>query len=899
MRLSRAGRIEGLENVSPSDVKGFNCESCILGKGKRLPAPPSEEHARQPLTLVHIDIWGPASTASIGGCRYILTCYDDNTRKVHLTFLKNKSDAFTGLKDYISKVERQLGCTVKGIRSDNRGEFVSTAFKTYMLANGIEHVCVPPGAHAQNGRVERVHLTVLDGVRTVLAHSGLPAKFWAEAANYIAYTRNRTPCGPQHLVPDDMWWGKHSRLDHLQPFGCQAYFRNHTQISKLQCRYKRGVLLGYVEGTHNYRIWDTDNQRLVVSRDVVFTTDQPTSTATASDLGPTSIVIMETDDKTTDDPGDRQQSPRQLLRRLAEIDNRGRQQTRTPERQTEDEDTSDDELLLRPLAEGGIDPRNFVAHAQLTTSSAPQSYRQARHSGEWEQWEPAMQEELAKMEKYNVWDVVPRTPNMRVVGAKWVYTRKIDGETGKPSAYKARWVAKGYSQIEGLDFNELFAAVAHKDSIRVFLSLVNHLNLECDQVDIKAAFLNGDLEETIYLDPPEGSDIPADKVLHLRKSLYGLKQSPRCFNKAFDTWLQSQHFAPASADPCLYTRRQGGNLIMLSVHVDDQLIASNDRTALDKFKKELNDRFECSDSGEANYFLGFNIHRNREAGKLYISQEHYLEALLDRFDLSTCNPARNPLPYNFRPLIATDEEFEAAKHLPYPQVVGSILYASTVTRPDLSQAAGVLSRFISKWSNAHWLAAKHVLRYIRGTSDLCLTFTRESGKRIALGYANADWGGDLDTRRSTTGYVFKVYGGVVAWKSRRQPTVALSTTEAEYMASADATRQAIWLRHLLDDLQLGLGAEPLPIFNDNAGTIALAKNPVNHERTKHIGIRHHFLREKVEDNTITLSHVSSAENIADLLTKSLPQETFVKLRQLLGVTSRPSQVGVSEYHRIT
>jgi len=187
----------------------------------------------------------------------------------------------------------------------------------------------------------------------------------------------------------------------------------------------------------------------------------------------------------------------------------------------------------------------------------------------------------------------------------------------------------------------------------------------------------------------------------------------------------------------------------------------------------------------------------------------------------------------------------------------------------------------------HWKAAKHLLRY---TSDLCLT--AESGDRIALGYADADWGGDLDTRRSTTGYVFKVYGALLRGKAGVS-TVALSTTEAEYMASADAARQAIWLRLLLDDLQLGLGNKPFPIMNDNAGTIALSKNPVHHERSKHIGLRHHFLRERVEDDTISLSQVPSADNIADLLTKGLPRELFDRLRDLLGVTARSDRVGVS------
>ncbi|TYJ51794.1 hypothetical protein B9479_007610 [Cryptococcus floricola] len=247
----------------------------------------------------------------------------------------------------------------------------------------------------------------------------------------------------------------------------------------------------------------------------------------------------------------------------------------------------------------------------------PQSYREARRSPEWDLWWTAIKDELGKLEKYGVWTVVPRTANMRVVGAR---------------------------QIAGVDYHDHFAAVAHKDTIRILLALVGYYDLECDQVDLKAAFLNGDLEENIYMDPPEGSDIPTGNVLRLRKSLYGLKQSPRCFNQAFDKWLRSQGFTSSRADSCLYFRRRNGAWLLLSVHVDDQLIASNSRDALDKFKDELNRAFECSDTGPARYFLGFNIHRDRTVGKLLISQEHYIENLLEQYGMSDCKPSNYPSP---------------------------------------------------------------------------------------------------------------------------------------------------------------------------------------------------------------------------------------------------------------
>ena len=369
---------------------------------------------------------------------------------------------------------------------------------------------------------------------------------------------------------------------------------------------------------------------------------------------------------------------------------------------------SETSLFGEPIEQEGDSEDELLLYGHLATtnnsSNIPNTYQQARNSSEGEQWQSAINEELAKMDKYSVWTVVDRQPSMRVIGARWVFTRKIDGQTGLPSTYKACWVAKGFSQVEGLDFNELFASVAHKDSNRLFLSIVNHLDLECDQVDITAAFLNGDLEETIYLNPPEVSNIGQDKVLLLRKSLYGLKQSPRCFNKRLDKWLQSQGLVPTSADPCVYTQRHNGHFLMLSVHVDDQLIACNNRTALNNFKKALNSEFECKDSGPVSYFLGFNVIRDRANKTLQIGQQHYITDVLERFGMLDCNPVSTPYQY-FRPIKATDEEFASAKHHPYAQVVGSILYGATIPQPELAHAASILSAYIGKWNNSHWAAA--------------------------------------------------------------------------------------------------------------------------------------------------------------------------------------------------
>lgn len=281
-----------------------------------------------------------------------------------------------------------------------------------------------------------------------------------------------------------------------------------------------------------------------------------------------------------------------------------------------------------------------------------------------------------------------------------------------------------------------------------------------------------------------------------------------------------------------------------------------------------------------------------------MSQRHYIQAMLAKFRMDECNPVATPLPQGFEALPATDSDAIEAQDFPYRELVGSILYASIITRPDLAHAAGTLCRFMSKWNNKHIAAAKHCLRYIKGTAQLALTFKRNHKDNAAansvpnvsnsiafsaMGFTDADWANDKVTRRSNTGFLFKCFGGPVAWKSRLQPTVALSTTEAEYMATADAVRHAIWIKRLLEDLGFPLGNAQFPILNDNRGCIALARNPVFHERTKHIDIKHHFLREKVIDNTVSLDHIASKDNTADLFTKYLPRDRFQELRGLIGL----------------
>jgi hypothetical protein len=404
-----------------------------------------------------------------------------------------------------------------------------------------------------------------------------------------------------------------------------------------------------------------------------------------------------------------------------------RRSPRLLEQQQPQEDVSDTESD-DPLLLQGEEPSMLLVHtpqSKLSKSTqaisspndspslpmaldmSPKSYQQAMESNLAPLWRDAIKDELNKMAKYDVWTEIPRN-GQKTISARWVFTTKINGTTGQPEKLKARWVARGYSQQWLFDYDKVFAAVAHKGSIRAFLATVNAHNLELDQVDITAAFLNGDLEEEIYVDPPEGSGISsATTVLRLKKALYSLKQSPRCFYKQFYTWITSAEGSIATdADPCISIKRYEGtpDHTMVCLHVSDQLIASTSRPLLNEFKQRLDATFECVDSGAANYFLGFNIIRDRRNHQMKLSQRHYLKAVVEKYQMVDSNPTQTPLLPGFKPVTATDEEFALAQDHPYAQVVRALLYASTITRPDLLHTAGGLCQFISKWSMEHWNA---------------------------------------------------------------------------------------------------------------------------------------------------------------------------------------------------
>lgn len=540
-----------------------------------------------------------------------------------------------------------------------------------------------------------------------------------------------------------------------------------------------------------------------------------------------------------------------------------------------------------------IDPSNILtgkrrrAMAAKTNSDAPRTFKQATQGHDRAAWLDAIETELKNMSINDVWDVVELPEGAKAIGTTWVYRVKT-GVNGEFIKYKARLCAQGFTQIEGVDFKETYAPTGVKATLRVLLAKVAADDLELESMDAVAAFLNGVPDEVIYCRIPEGLDIPnrtSRTVLKLKRVLYGLKQSPRCWYRELTGFVTSINFSVSGGNPCLFISNDELNPCFVHAHVDDLTIGGT-RRGVEAFKKAISEKFKMEDLGPTNSILGMKIVRNRKDHRLSISQEHTIETLLDFYGMSNCKSVATPFEAGTYLRTPTDDsiaKFKLTSHN-YRSAVGSLNYLVQCTRPDLAFACSQLSQFLENPGQEHWAAFHRVLRYLRGTSHYAIHYQSHAAISgcSANNYVDADWAGCPESRRSTTGYVFCMYGGAISWKSTKQQVVSLSSTEAEYRATVDAAKELIWLQGICLDLKVNV-PDVITLFNDNQGSISLAQNPVFHARTKHIEVHHYWIREKVEAKTFSISYIPTGDMIADLCTKSLERVLHERFCERLGL----------------
>jgi hypothetical protein len=519
----------------------------------------------------------------------------------------------------------------------------------------------------------------------------------------------------------------------------------------------------------------------------------------------------------------------------------------------------------------------YLCTVQDDEATDPNTIHEAKRSKYWGEWLAAMHEELESLRAKGVYEevaVIP--PDRKPVHCKWVLHIKRD-KTGAISRFKARLVAKGFTQIPGQDFTFTFAPVARWDSIRTLLCLAAIHDLELRQLDVKTAYLNGPLEEEIYMKAPDGFSY-SSPYWRLRKGLYGLRQAGRQWYLTLHDAYTDLGYTRCESDWSVYTRRSPSSFTLSATSVDDILLASDSKAESDAAAAQINDKFTITDSGDAEWILGCRITRCRSKRLLMIDQEQFTTSILRDYGFANSKPNQTPCPkYRLTSDMCpkTDTEREEAAQFPYCTIVGKCMYLATCTRPDIAYAVRELARFMSNFGPQHCVAVKHLLRYLNRTRSHGIIYgDLDNFAPVFRSFADSDWGMS-ESRKSVSGYVIECGGGPIAWSSKQQAIVALSSCEAEYLSCTHCARQIIWLRSLFNELGYPQNL-PSILYCDNQGTVACTHDPHSHSRMKHIDIRAHFIRSCVNRKIIDVHYIPGIHNPADLLTKPLEKVIHFK-----------------------
>ncbi|WBP92221.1 reverse transcriptase domain-containing protein [Kitasatospora cathayae] len=859
-RLVKSGPLSDLE-LGTLPV----CESCIEGKMTKRPFSAKGNRATEPLELIHSDLCGPMNVKARGGFEYYVSFIDDYSRYGYVYLLQFKSETLEKFKEFRAEVEKQLGKSIKTLRSDRGGEYMDLEFKDYLIENGITSQLSAPGTPQQNGVAERRNRTLLEMTRSMMSYSSLPESFWGYALETALYILNRVPSKSVLETPIELWLGRKASLHHFRIWGCPAHVLK-SNPRKLEPRTKVCFFVGYPKETRGGLFYSADENKVFVSTNATFLEED----YIGNHKSPSKLLLEEiVPSETTNEPT-----------RVVDLPSSSRKR-----------DSS--QIHLSPRRSGRVSklPERYLGLTQVNAGGTdledPLSYKQAMEDVDKDKWLKAMDLEMESMYSNSVWELVDQPVGVKPIGCKWIYKRKR-GADGKVETFKARLVAKGYTQREGVDYEETFSPVAMLKSIRTLLSIAAYFDYEIWQMDVKTAFLNGYLDESIYMLQPEGFIVQGEeqRVCKLLKSIYGLKQASRSWNIRFDTVVKSYGFEQNVDESCVYKKILNKDVVFLILYVDDILLIGNNVRVLSDVKQWLANEFQMKDLGEAQYVLGIQIIRNRKNRKLALSQTSYIDKIVAKYGMDKSK--KGALPFRHGIYLSKDQcpktpqEVESMRQYPYASAVGSLMYAMLCTRPDICYAVGIVSRYQSNPGYEHWVAVKNILKYLRRTREYVLVYGNED--LILKGYTDSDFQADRDSRKSTSGSVFTLCGGAIVWRSIKQSCIADSTMEAEYVAACEAAKEGVWLRKFLTDLEVVPDMDkPITLFCDNSGAVANSKEPRSHKRGKHIERKYHLIREIVQRGDVVVTKIASEDNIADPFTKTLPAKVFERHMGSLGL----------------
>ncbi|SGY12337.1 BQ5605_C072g12892 [Microbotryum silenes-dioicae] len=911
--------IEQPVNMEVALNEDLKCDTCQAGKITHHPFPTvASNRSAQPLDRVHMDLLAFDGAVSLGGAKYALVIVDDYTRYLWAIPMSHKSDTFAAFKSWLAKVERSSSRKLLAVRSDNGGEFLSNEFSSFLEEQGITRQLSIPDTPQQNGVAERANRSITEGVRSMLHQSGLSHALWAEALATYVYVKNRSPHSANSgVTPHTRWHGSKPSAGHLRVFGCRAWKAATTEArSKLDPRGIPLVFVGYDLESKGYRLFDPATRQVFKSRSVTFFEDEFPARREGITAAHAPVAGDDDDDDDDDDEvvvlpdqhanqappdqaelpaalrfdapgpawqppvGSRPRNPPARYGALASLRS-------TPSAFAFSLGKEVTELVA-DLEAAGIDtskanrPLSEPEDPFSLPSSDPTTWNEAMRHPHAAAWKAGAIEEFRSMKDdlkvFSVVELSSVPKGATILPSRHVFRTKRD-KAGKMVSLKNRIVAQGCAQGPN-SFNNTFSPTAKYTSIRTLIAHSASKGHHIIQADVDKAYLHGVLEEEIYMRVPTGIEGYEGKCLRLHRSIYGLKQAGRVWNDTINATLASLGYRRLACDECIYRHEDAGGDHYIALYVDDLLFFGPDLGEIDRVLDQLDTLYGVKRLGPAEWVLGVQVVRHDDGG-ISLLQRQYLLDVLARFNMSDCNPCKSPMEANLQ--LSPEPDTDSADNAIYRSMIGSLMYAVVATRPDLAHSVGYLSRFVGKAGNTHLEAAKRVLRYIKGSLDLGIHYTRTSAPLLGYeGYSDSDWGSDIQTSRSTMGYLFKLAGGAISWSSRLQPRVACSSTEAEYLGLSHAAKEAVFLRSLLTELGLDTSS-PLRLLGDNQGAIALTQNPVFHARTKHLRMLEHFVREHVRNGEISVTYIPTHDMVADIFTKPLPRVVFQRHCDAIGL----------------
>lgn len=821
------------------------------------------QRSKQVLELIHSDVVGKIVPSSLGGAQYFVTFIDNYSNYTVVRMMKHKSETLQEFISFQKRVENMHNSSIKQFQSDNGGEYSSMNFKKHLEEKGILHRRTVPYTPQQNGKAERLNLTLMDMVRCMLTESGLPHTFWAEALNTACYIRNR--CLSKSInneIPYERWSGRKlskADLEIMKVFGCCVWATT-VNKKKLDARAEKCVMLGYEEGVKGYRLWHIKSRKIIISRDVVFQEDvfpfkeNQEEDEKQAKFEEFKVCFEEENNAINEDVANEH------------IGSNNESEVEENEDYIEEVSSAGEEIVNETLRRSNRLRKiptcsccNLVQE-QLAQVEEPNTVEEALSGKDAKMWEKAMNEELNNMKENEAWEIVERPKKTNVIGSKWVFKIKRDN-AGEIVEYKARLVAQGYKQIPGVDCADTFSPVICRNTLKILLAVAVERSWMCIHLDVDSAYLNSGTEETVYMEQPKFFEEkqPESYVCKLNKSIYGLKQSGRNWNNYINKIILQFGLVRSRSDGCVYYSEN--KELIIGLYVDDIVLIGRERN-IQKIKVKLQDKLKIKYLGEVSQLLSIRV--RREDSKMELDQTKYINSVLDEFNMKECNGLSTPL--EVLDITENDEKFDEKI---YRKAVGSLLYIANGTRPDISFAVAYLSQFNNNVTKKHWTEVKHLFRYLKKTAEMKLTFRKED-KPIQI-YTDADWANNKSDRKSWSGFVIVFAGAAVVWKTRKQRTVALSTVEAEYIAMTEVVKEWIWIKNFFEELGLTeYVPQPCVIKCDNQGAISLSRNNVVSAKSKHIDIRLHYLRDYVDDGSVRFEYVNSRENIADMFTKALP-----------------------------